>query len=78
MANWHLYLADAKLDVPLAEAFFPDLEDRSIDEAKVESVLRQMAISLGGDRTTVPLRDLIPRAVQTDLLELLVDFQDEL
>jgi len=78
VAKWHLYLGDAKLHTPLAEAFFPDLEDRSIDEAKVEAVLRQTVVPLGGDRTTVPLRDLIPRAVQADLLELLENFQNEL
>ncbi|TAF51309.1 MAG: DUF3181 family protein [Oscillatoriales cyanobacterium] len=78
VAKWHLYLGDAKLHLPLAEAFFPDLEARSISEAKVEAILRQTSIALGGGRTTVPLRDLIPRSNQSDLYELLVDFQQEL
>lgn len=78
VAKWHLYLGDAKLHTPLAEAFFPELEARSISEAKVEAILRQTSIALGGGRTTVPLRDLIPRSNQSDLYELLVDFQHEL
>jgi hypothetical protein len=78
VAKWHLYLGDAHLHTPLAEAFFPELEAQAIDEAKVEAILRQTSIALGDGRTTVPLRDLIPRAVQADLYELLIDFQHEL
>lgn len=78
VAKWHLYLGDAHLHTPLAEAFFPELEARAIDEAKVEAILRQTSITLGAGRTIVPLRDLIPQAVQADLYELLLDFQHEL
>ncbi len=78
VAKWHLYLGDAKLHTPLAEAFFPELEARSISEAKVEAILQQTSIALGGGRATIPLRDLISRANQNDLYELLIDFQHEL
>ncbi|MBV5261564.1 DUF3181 family protein [Synechococcus moorigangaii CMS01] len=76
VSGWHLYLADAHLHTTVAEKIFPALEDRAVDEATVTNVLRSIQVPLGGKQVFVPLAQLIPAAVQGDLLKRLEDYQE--
>ncbi|MGC9506214.1 DUF3181 family protein [Baaleninema sp.] len=77
VAKWHLYLGDAHLHIPLAERFYPMLENDDLSEDNVQAVLRDISVPLGGGRTQVPLSDLLPTSGQSQLVELLEDFQKE-
>ncbi|USR92749.1 DUF3181 family protein [Phormidium yuhuli AB48] len=77
VAKWHLYLGDAHLHIPLAERFYPLLEADSLTEAALESVLQEISVPVGGGRRELPLRDLLPRAGQQDLMELLEIYQKD-
>ncbi|WP_024546434.1 DUF3181 family protein [Picosynechococcus sp. NKBG15041c] len=76
VSGWHLYLADARLHTAVAEKIFPAIEDRAVDEATVTEVLRSLQVPLGGTQVFVSLAQLIPAAVQGDLIKLLEDYQD--
>ncbi len=79
VAKWHLYLRDAKLHTPLAEAFLPLLEKGDLDRQQVQAVLRQVTVPLGGGQVSLSLDQLVPQTSQDSLLELLNRFrQDEL
>lgn len=74
VANWHLYLNDAKLHTQLAEQLYPLIEGDRLSDADITAVLRGMAVPLGGGRNTVPLRDLIPTRCERALKQVLEDF----
>ncbi|BAW97205.1 hypothetical protein NIES970_21510 [[Synechococcus] sp. NIES-970] len=76
VSGWHLYLADARLHTAVAEKIFPAIEDRAVDETTVTEVLRSLQVPLGGKQVFVSLAQLIPAAVQGDLMKLLEDYQD--
>ena len=78
VAKWHLYLRDAKLHTSLAEQIYPLLEDNRLSEAAVADILTGTSVSLGGGLKTLPLSELVPMAVQRDLLQRLEDYQAEL
>lgn len=78
VAKWHLYLGDAKLHIPLAEQLFPLIDDNRLSEANVNEVLQNMRISIGGGRQQLPLMQLIPQSCQSDLMQLLEDYQAQL
>jgi hypothetical protein len=78
VAKWHLYLSDAHLHTPLAERFYPIMSEGNLSEDQVMEVLQSLSVKLGGGRREVPLIDLIPNAVQTDLVKLLMDYQRKL
>ena len=71
VAKWHLYLADAKLHVTLAEQLVPLLEAGTIDEESVTQVLKQIPVKLAGGRTEVSLFDLLPMQGILNLLDVL-------
>lgn len=75
VAGWHLYLSDAHLHTTLAEKMMPLIEDGDIDEVATFDVLRTMQVPLGGKQAFVPLPQLIPTAVQQDLVKLLEEYQ---
>ncbi|MGB3404878.1 MAG: DUF3181 family protein [Microcoleaceae cyanobacterium] len=75
VAKWHLYLSDAHLHTPLAEQLYPILESNDLNEKALEDILQGISIQLGGGKVSLPLSDLIPNAVQADLIKLLEDFQ---
>ena len=75
VSGWHLYLADAHLHTQIAEKMMPLIEDGDIDEAATFDILRTIQVPLGGKQTFVPLPQLIPTAVQQDLVKLLEDYQ---
>ncbi|NMG57854.1 DUF3181 family protein [Geitlerinema sp. P-1104] len=77
IAKWHLYLGDAHLHVPLAERFYPLLEEDRLTEAALEAVLQEISVPIGGGRRELPLQDLLPRAGQQDLMELLETYQKD-
>ena len=71
VAKWHLYLADAKLHVTVAEKLMPLVEAGTIDEDSVTQVLKQIPVKLAGGRTEVSLFDLLPMQGILNLLDVL-------
>jgi len=78
VAKWHLYLRDAHLHTVLAERFYPMLTERKIDESKVTETLKDITVTLGGGKRDVSLSDLLPSSVQSNLVELLEEYQRKL
>ncbi|NJL37497.1 MAG: DUF3181 family protein [Leptolyngbyaceae cyanobacterium SL_5_9] len=78
VAKWHLYLRDAHLHTLLAERFYPMLTDNSVDQSKVAETLSNIPVKLGGGKREVPLSDLLPASVQSNLVELLEEYQRKL
>lgn len=78
IAKWHLYLNDARLHTPLAEQLYPILSDDRLSEEAVGEVLRNFLVNVGGGRHQVALLDLLPSQCQTNLLDLLADYQRKL
>lgn len=76
VAKWHLYLSDAHLHTPLAEQLYPLLESKDLNETALEQILQGISVQLGGGKVNLPLADLIPHAVQVDLMKLLEEFQE--
>ncbi len=76
VANWHLYLSDAKLHTVVAEKIYPLLKDNQLSETAVTDILRDIPVKLGGGRKELSLFDLIPSQCQTDLLSLLENYDD--
>ncbi|GAB4343870.1 MAG: DUF3181 family protein [Cyanophyceae cyanobacterium] len=75
LAKWHLYLSNAQLHVPVAEALYPLLEAGEPTQAQVETVLQQISVPLGGGRRSIPLRDAVPDRCLSDLLDRLRDYR---
>ncbi|AFY38116.1 hypothetical protein Lepto7376_1787 [[Leptolyngbya] sp. PCC 7376] len=75
VAGWHLYLSDAHLHTQIAEKMMPLIEDGDVDEMAALDVLRGVQVPLGGKQTFVSLLQLVPKAVQQDLVKLLEDYQ---
>ncbi|MGB3514116.1 MAG: DUF3181 family protein [Microcoleaceae cyanobacterium] len=78
IAGWHLYLSDAKLHTILAEKFYPILSKEVPSEGQVVEILQDISVKLGGGRKEVPLIDLVPMQCQTDLIEVLEDFKQQM
>ncbi len=77
VAQWHLYLAEAHLHTSLAEAVYP-LLDQPINPREITAILQKLMVSLGGGQRQLPLAELIPASIQTRLLDLLIEYQQEL
>lgn len=75
IANWHLYLSDAKLHTVLAEQIYPMLSDGVPGEDRVREILQGVLVKLGGSQRQVPLTDLLPMSCQSQLMEILEEFQ---
>ncbi len=71
VAKWHLYLREAHLHSVVAEKVFPLLENNSLSENAVMSILREIKVTLGGGHLQVSLADLLPSKCQIDLIDLL-------
>ncbi|NET09579.1 MAG: DUF3181 family protein [Merismopedia sp. SIO2A8] len=78
VAKWHLYLRDAHLHTPLAEAVYPMLADGKLDERHVEDILKTIPVTLGGGKKTLSLLDLIPSQSFRDLMDALEECQRDL
>ncbi|WP_404787183.1 DUF3181 family protein [Altericista sp. CCNU0014] len=78
VAKWHLYLADAHLDVVLAKQLAPLLSAGTLEESQVMQVLSALTVSLGGGKRELPLIELLPMQCQVNLMDLLEDFQRRL
>ncbi|TVP62344.1 MAG: DUF3181 family protein [Leptolyngbya sp. LCM1.Bin17] len=78
VAKWHLYLKDAKLHTVLAEKLYPLLSDNRLSEDSLAEVLQSTPVPLGGGRTQVTLRDVMPTGSQADLLQALEEYQRNL
>ncbi|MDY7008580.1 MAG: DUF3181 family protein [Cyanobacteriota bacterium] len=78
IAGWHLYLSDAKLHTVLAEKFYPILTEEVPSEGQVVEILQGIPIKLGAGRKELPLIDLLPMQCQTELIEVLADFKQQI
>jgi len=78
VAKWHLYLSDAHLHTVLAEQLYPLAANNDLTEAKVQQVLQNISVKLGGGKRELPLLDLIPMQCQVNLMDLLEEFQRNL
>lgn len=75
VAKWHLYLNDAHLHTLVAQKVYPLIENDTVSEDAVLNILRDIRVPLGGGRVEVSLIDLLPTQCQTNLIDLLEDFQ---
>ena len=78
IANWHLYLGDAKFHTVLAEQIYPMLRDGVPPENRVTEILQGISVKLGEGKRELPLTDLLPAKSQSRLMEILEDFQREM
>ena len=78
VAKWHLYLNDAKLHTVVAEKVYPLLEDNSLSEDAVSSILQSIPIKLGGGTTELALDKLLPMQCKVSLLDLLEEYQKDM
>lgn len=78
LAKWHLYLSDAHLHTLVAEQIYPLLEDDSLTKAKVEQILREITVEIGGGKQKLSLIDFIPVQSQNNLWDLLQEFKSNL
>jgi Protein of unknown function (DUF3181) len=78
VAKWHLYLEDAKLHVILAERLYPMLLEGRLDDSRILQVLQDLPISIGAGKREIPLVDLLPRQCQTQLTNILEEFQRQM
>lgn len=78
VANWRLYLSDAHLHTTVAEQVYPLLENKSLNEQQLKSILQQISVPLGGGRTQLPLINLIPQNAVQDLIKMLEDYEKQL
>lgn len=77
VAKWHLFLAEAHLHIPVAEAVYPLLSE-DLREQDVTAVLQNISVSLGEGKRLLPLADLIPSPIQKRLFDLLEEYQRNL
>lgn len=78
VAKWHLYLNDAHLHTVVAEKIYPLLEDDSLNEDAVTSILQDIPVKLGGGKTELALNELLPMQCKVNLLDLLEDYQKDM
>jgi Protein of unknown function (DUF3181) len=78
VAKWHLYLENAKLHVVLAERLYPMLSEGRLDDSRILQVLQDIPVSLGGGKREIPLVELIPQQCQTQLMDILEEFQRQM
>ncbi len=75
VAKWHLFLADAHLHKPIAEKLAALIEDDSLSDESIQSVLQDIPIQLGGGKKELPLIDLIPMQAMVALMDILEEYQ---
>jgi len=78
IAKWHLYLNDAHLHTTVAEKVYPLLEDNSLSEDGVTSILQSISVKVGGGATELSLDKLIPMQGKANLLDLLEEYQQDM
>lgn len=70
VAKWRLYLNDAHLHTPLAEAIAPLLEANQLDREGLDRCLQEIKVTLGSGKS-LPLTDLVPDRVVNQLWDVL-------
>jgi hypothetical protein len=75
VAKWHLYLRDAHLHTLIAQRVLPLLENNSLSEREVKEILQGIMVTMGGGKTELPLINLIPRQGESELMNILLEFQ---
>jgi hypothetical protein len=75
IAKWHLYLTDAKLHTPMAEKFYPLLQDGEVTADDIAKVLQEITVTIGAGQRSLPIGEFIPANCQRQLLNILQDFR---
>ena len=78
IAKWHLYLSDAHLHTVVAEQTYPLLTSNSLGESQVMQILKNISVKIGGGKREIPLIDLMPTECQTNLMEILEEYQRQM
>jgi hypothetical protein len=72
VAKWRLYLNDARLHTALAEEIAPLLEANKLDRDALVKCLQSFMVPLGSGKN-LPIIDLVPDRVITQLWEILLE-----
>jgi len=75
VAKWHLYLREAHLHTTVATKLYPLLTDNTLEENRVQQILQSIPVQLGGGKREIPLADLVTRQCQTNLMDILQEYQ---
>lgn len=78
IAKWHLYLSNARLHSVLAERVFPLIENDRLTAEAVETILRDIPVTIGGEKQELPIWNFLPQSGFQRLMNLLEDFQKNL
>ena len=78
VAKWHLYLREAHLHSMLAERLYPLIDQGNLNQDEVRQILQSIPVKLRGGKREIPLVDLLPTQCQTNLMNLLEEFQQSL
>ena len=79
IAKWRLYLSNAKLHTIVAEQVYPLITaGKSVDQDEVVQVLQSIPVKIGGGRKELPLIDLLPQQSQTNLVDILKRYQQDM
>lgn len=78
VAKWHLYLREAHLHTTVAEKIYPLLMNGNINSGSIGEVLQGISIKLGGGKRELPLSDLVPAQGQSQLVDIVLEFQRNL
>jgi len=83
IAQWHLYLRDAKvnntrLHQTLANALYSKVAEGNFSADAIASALQAITVPLGGGQQQLPLAALVPPRCQQELLQRLEEFQRNL
>jgi len=74
--GWHLFLRDMKLHNPIAAEISNRIAEGMDVEDAVKSVMKQVPVKLG-QKTNVPLIDLLPNVVLDDAVDIVKKFIDD-
>lgn len=78
VAKWHLYLADAHLHLTVAQKIYPLLADDTLNQKELGQILQNIPVKLGGGKLEVPVFELIPDKCLENLLDLLLEYQQNM
>ncbi len=78
VAKWHLYLADAHLHTTIAKKVYPVLEDDALSKEELLQILRDIPVTLGDGKKELPLLDLLPPKCEDSLMDLLLEYKENM
>eukprot|EP00210_Caulerpa_lentillifera_P008908 g8499.t1 len=81
--GWHLFLRDisisskVELHTALAQQIAPDLLSEGFDRERIETVLKQVPLKIGGGKQSVALYDALPPYSVEELLQICEKFAED-